>query len=677
MSVMNARDIMNMSEEQVWSLYLKYEPDQLVKHVFDDGLEMNTTIPNTIVSYYLWELHRLYPNTPLLSKHHLAYRPFDGKAITSGLDRIVTDLRKAYTDIDYMTLGKQIYDIINNIYNMVVTRLSAFVDTLDAHDFIEIIYHPKMVELRQAFEEDDSNNAVSRFYDNIVELTKDPTFLPDNGIVQDLRMGLSSKGQLLQCIGARGRVTDINSDLFPEAIRSSFASGLIDMADFAIESRSASKALLFQKDPIRDTEYYNRRLQLLNQVVSVLHPGDCGSTETIDWYVQPGDDKLLVGKNYIKEDGTLAYIEPGTNETRSLVGKVIKLRTALYCKHTGNYGVCQTCMGQMAVTIPPMSNIGHVAAYMMGERITQTVLSVKHLDNNATVKEIILDKHDLQFVRVSETKSEQIKFHKRLEDMDVTILFPIESVGNITQALEMDNLNSLSIYKVSKLYKIGVRIRSGDTEVVEYVSVSNPSRPSSLTTHFLQHIKRTQYYQTDAKFIEVPLKGWDFGLPAFQLPQKQINMLDFMRQLSKMLECGPKESIKKGLDPMNKEDITTYLFKLLDFSSEYIHIPLMYLEITVLASLIRSAKENDYRIVSNDSNREFASSPQALQNRSLSCALAFKEQAKVLISTQAFNRTNRVGHPFDNLFVQNPDDAFFDHWESVYVPESVKQQQNK
>ena len=132
---------------------------------------------------------------------------------------------------------------------------------------------------------------------------------------------------------------------------------------------------------------------------------------------------------------------------------------------------------------------------------------------------------------------------------DVTILLPVEAVTNLAQAMSTTNLRELSIFKVSHLSKVGIKYTDDDEEIMDFATVSGPSRPSSLTLDFLEHIRKVGYSQENPKHIEVSLKGWDFNKPAFQLPQKQINMLDFMKQFSSMLESDGNSSIKKGLDP--------------------------------------------------------------------------------------------------------------------------------
>lgn len=658
----NARDILGLAEDQIWALYEQYEPTDLIQLEFDD-VHMVSTIPKTIVSYYFWRLHRLYPETPLLAEHHVGSHQFTGKLIpkiTTLIAKSIIDVYMGKPGFDLMKLGEDVYRTHQAIFNMTVSKLGSHVETIDARDYINVLYHPEIDAVRQACIADPSPKSIRTLYEKIPEIMSHPEFLPGNGLVADMRAELSSIGQNLQSVGIRGYVTDVDSNMFKHPIMASFGSGITHFSDFLIETRSASKALMFQVDPIRDTEYFNRRIQLINQPLRYVFEGDCGTKNFLPWEVQPGDLKALDGKFYIGEDDKLQAIKPTDIH---LVGKTIKLRSAPFCDHKHLNGICQTCLGMTSYTIPPGTNIGHFAAYNTGEKITQTVLSVKHLDGSTEIKQINLDKTDLQYVRLSTKRNELIKFTEKFVKMNPTILLPVDSVSCLTQAMASKNLKSLSIYKVSQLIKIGVRYTVGDETVTEWVTVSGPSRPSSLTTEFLEHIRETKYRQEDSKYIEVRLEGWNPETPAFQLPPKQVNMLDFMRQFSAMIECGPKEGAKKGLNPSIPEDVAAYIRSLLDFSGRYISLPLMFLEITTLALTVTSNEEGDYRIPADIYNREFASSDTLMHYRSVGSALVYEKQVAILTNTKSFNKCHRVPHPMDHLFIDNSASPFYDKWD--------------
>lgn len=659
-----ARNLLQMKEDDIWELEYLYEPTEVVTVSFDDDVEMDTDIRRTIISWYLWKLHRLYPETPLTSKHHLGSAELSSKVFIKIESAICKDLIGMYWGrVDLQVLAKQIYELNTDIHNMTVSRLSAYVETLDATDIVSILYHPSIQEARAEMIANPSPNSIAKLYETIPAILKDPEFLPNNSLKQTAVTGNASVAQINQILGTVGLRTDINSYMFPKPVLDSFGTGIKRLHDFMIESRSASKSLMFQKDPIRDTEYFNRRLQLLCQPIRYIFKGDCGTSNTLPWKLQVGDDKALDGSYFIDDDGLMKVIGKNS-DTRKKMGQVIRLRNPLTCAHRHLGGICEACMGQLAYTIPAGTNPGHVTAYTMGEKITQAVLSIKHLDGSTEIRVIDLDPGDRKYVSLDKVRSELIKINKEVADyQDITILLPVEAVTNLAQAMSTNNLREISIFKVSHLSKVGIKYTEDDEEIMDFATVSGPSRQSSLTIDFLEHIRKVGYTQENPKHIEVSLKGWDFNKPVFQLPQKQINMLDFMKQFSTMLECDGNSSIKKGLDPNNPEDLVAYLRTIYEFSNNHnVYINVTYLSIATLALLVRSVDDNDFRIPSDYSNAEFASASSIMHQRSIGAALAFEEQGNVILNSKSYLKEHRVAHPMDAMFVTEPDELYFKRW---------------
>lgn len=679
MRKLKARDILNLTEEQVWELDYQFDPLEIVQIEFDPtiqvigGVEMEiegaiieSNIRYSILSWYFWQFHRWYPETPLLPEHHLGYYTFTVKVLPQLLTTICnTVIEKYWGRTSYDELAQQVYRVANNLHNMSVSyRLSPYVETMSANDYLDVLYHPDVQTIRQKCLSDPTPKAIRDLYEALPAKTSEKGFLPGNSMVADMNIKSSPIGQSNQCIGVRGYNTDMNSYMFRNPILECFGTGITNISDFIQESRSATKALLFQKDPIRDTEYFNRRLQMHNQSVRRIHRGDCGTEHTLEWSVQPGDLKALDGKYYYNEQGQLESINPKSDRSKRLVGKVIRMRSPLMCKYTSNGEVCETCLGRLSYTLPYGTNIGHVAAYTMGEKITQSVLSVKHLDGSTEIKEITLDKNDLKYIRLSTERNEIIKFVKNLSKYKgAELLLSVEEVANLTQAMTTDHISELSIYKISSLNRVGIRYYiDEDTQVTDWVTASGPSRPSSLTSSFLDYIRRVGYTQNDSKYLVVSLAEWDVNKPAFKLPQKQINMLDFMREISYMLECNPKDGIKKGLNPSNPNDLVTYLRTVYEYANQYISIPIMYLEVTTLAGLVNDFENGDLRLASNPFSRTFAPLSSLLSYRSTSTALAYEEQANVIYASQSYNKHYRVAHPMDALFNPDPNAPLYQKW---------------
>lgn len=669
MSSFDVNYLFNLSEQEIWALDKTYLPTDSLSIAFDDVDMHHCTTRETIISWYFWRIFERYPDVKLTAKHHLHSYRMGGSTPIEYMTALVRSILHTYQyQVDYDELCQLVYKTMNNVYNMAVDHLGAFVDSMDARHYIEVLYHPEIEKIREKCIKEASPASIRELQEAIPQLLKDPTFLPGNPQAETVRQKTVSVGQAIQCIGIIGIRTDIDSTLFREPILECFATGTKNIWDFMKESRSASKALMFQKDPIRDTEYFNRRLQLLFQVIRHLIPGDCDTHKTIPWDVQTGDLEGLIGKYCYLEDGSLHCIDPKSPESRALVGKTIQLRSPTMCHYTSHGAVCECCVGKISKSIPKGTNFGHVAAYSMGEKITQNVLSTKHLDGSAVIRDIDLDKTDLKYVRLSRLDNTIIKFQKRVGTFtEPKLILPVEDVLHLPQALESRNLEGLSLSKISRLGKVGIRYWADDIEIVDWVTVSGPSRPSSLSLPMLKYIREHRYIQTDNKYIEIDLSKWNVDEPAFVLPQRQINMLDFMRAFAQMLECNPNEknSVKKGLDPNKPEDIAAYIRRIYEFSGEYIHIPIVYLETATLALMIRSAANDDFRIVSDVSERDWASNTAIMQKRSMSSALAYEEQANTILNSKSYALENRASHPMDTLFVPNLYPEYFDYWDQT------------
>lgn len=642
-----------LTDDELWNYHMSTDPQMKFLVEFDDKAPVKVTMPRMVLSAIFWRVFKDYPEAPILPEHYIGSMDFTSKLAIRIMTKICGTIIKTYWGrLDYDQLALRVYQTINDVHNFVAAKLGAYVETIDATDYIEVLCNETVEKARnKVIEANGSSGSIREFYKRMQDILDSPDFLPLNGLVETAKSKSTPIAQILQCIGVRGVVTDINSELFAKPILSGFGQGLTDMADFIIESRSASKAYLFQKEPIRKTEYFNRRLQLLAQPVRYLDKNDCGCTvnETIPWTFEPGDESILEGKYYYDENNELKVVSPNNTEFLKLQGNIIRLRSPLMCRHKHKGMVCSKCLGQLSYTLPAKTNIGHTAAYTIGEKITQAVLSVKHLDASAEIKSIHLDKDDLKYVRLGSKDNDFIYLNESLKHRNnLKLVIDVSDLKNLTQALTSKNIDSLNIYKVSRLDECGISWEHEDAQFDDFFTVSGPSRSSSLTHEFLKYIKKMKYSQTTAKYIEVDLSEWNFELPVFRLPRKQMSMLDFMEEFSKMIETN---YIKRKLDPSVPEDLTTYLKQVLEFTYQgNVNIPLMYLEIIALSGLVNSVEENDYRIAHDNHHREFAPAKHAVQLRSVGSALAFEEQGIIMRNVLAYRKDNRVFHPMDCLF---------------------------
>jgi hypothetical protein len=216
-------------------------------------------------------MHQLYPYTPLLKAHHLqtligtgemphgAHLKLINSVLWSVYDTysgIVQDRKQLLDD-----LSKLGYEITNEIYNELSVRLEPYVTSLDITDFLEITTNPLVAKaLADVTPTQAGMDEITKTLQ--YQINTSPDF-KHNPLAIAIRTGVARMGQALQCLGPRGFLTDVDSDIFREPVMASYISGIRSLYEALIESRSAAKSLMNSEKPLQDSEYFSRRQQLV------------------------------------------------------------------------------------------------------------------------------------------------------------------------------------------------------------------------------------------------------------------------------------------------------------------------------------------------------------------------------------------------------------------------------
>lgn len=286
----NARSLLSFKPDELWdNLYGKIEL------TFDDGKVINTNSEEVIFSRYFWETHIKYPKLPLLYTHfitkHYDKGMLNSKSHTSLLSTLSHDLLylvfrdNAVPSVIEKSL-ELFYDIINNLYNGLVLNTAEYGTSIDIVDFIEVMHNKKITDSIDEVKKDYGPDNVA----NVFKVTKDVILndesLDNNMLIKSARNGTISLNQLLQCVGIRGYVTELDSKQFEFPMARGFAKGFSNIYNIAVESRSGAKALFFSDSALQDSEYFARRLQLLTMPVERIVYTDCCSTDYLLWTVK-------------------------------------------------------------------------------------------------------------------------------------------------------------------------------------------------------------------------------------------------------------------------------------------------------------------------------------------------------------------------------------------------------
>ena len=651
--VVHARELLKHHPDELWVIL----PDGKFRLVFDDG-HIDTTTRATLLSQYCWWGHREYPNTPLLIKHH-----FGNNLLTSNHISNVMGLASwaAYHanpgKIDPEWLALRIRQELNRMRNTANYALEKYVTTMSAEDIVEILDHPTIAaanEKIQSIDFDIPSNLINapRFIEEthgvIRKVLMDPNELRTNRMARAIRAKMIDIQQILQCVGPRGLVTDLDSTVFKKPVVRGFGQGLNTLYQAMAESRSATKSLMLTKDPLADTEYFNREMQLICSVIKTLyHNDDCGSTEYTPWLVHRNNLEVLDGLHHV-EDGQLKIISPQSGD---LIGKTVLLRTAMTCRHKDPNGICGVCFGRLTHNVPRKTNIGYVSSTELCTRTSQGVLSTKHNDMISLASSMILSVHTQRYLQVLPGLFE-IGISPELAGLKINLIVAKEDFANLADVNLANNLDSLSPSKISQMMEVGFQITYEDGYVeTNIVPVSTGSRRASFTTAFLKYMKQEGWSYTEDLNIKVDLSNWNRDLPIWELPRKHADMLEFMGSVETLVKNSGANQSKKSMDLTKHDNLALALAELHDLVSLKFSINITHLAVILRATMIRSAEEYDYRLPNSDTKREFGGFKQIMAMRSLSAMCAYQEQSSTFRNVLSYLVKKRAPHFFDAVLM--------------------------
>jgi len=381
------------------------------KVIFEDNVIADMSYKEIIMNRYIWDLITLVPEIAIVSKYNITEHYTNGmytsKSINKCFEVILKDMINNIlipgNNIKFLEeIYKHMYVITNAIYNEVVYDNLDYATSININDLLDIQMDPELISAMKEVDLKKDIDSINRTYEILDRNIRHDPKLRDNDIAKAYISGQVNPNQIKQVLASRGYVTEIDGSIFKYPIASSFTLGMKDMYDMAIESRSGAKALHLSNKAIQDSEYFARELQLVTMVVEKLEHVDCGNNDYIDWYVRPGSDTIsgksdlsnMVGKRYLNEKGIEEYI---TNDHKFLIGTTVKLRSVMKCRLKNKHNICSACLGELSYGFHEHSNVGHLSATTLTQKLTQSILSTKHLTSSATTGSISLDENAKKF----------------------------------------------------------------------------------------------------------------------------------------------------------------------------------------------------------------------------------------------------------------------------------------
>jgi len=305
---------------------------------------------------------------------------FKGKKITKGRELFNRCLPSDYPVVDEKIDKKKLSILLDDI----VIKYPPFVviETLDKIKTlgfmssnligfslsISELYNKKIQEMQNLLTGDVRKDMQLLDGPDVLELMKK---IPCSALIESGSRG--NYAQLRQMVFSRGYVSKSDNTIKKDLIKGNLVTGLTKK-EFFLSCYGARKGMLDTAVSTGSSGYLTRQLIYSNVCVELSDEEDCGTTDGLEIKIE--DIKtatVLLWRNYYDDNGNLSTIT--TKNFKSLIGKTIKLRSPIYCKHAK---ICKTCYGNL-YKILHSDKIGIIATQAIGERVVQLVLRTFHL----------------------------------------------------------------------------------------------------------------------------------------------------------------------------------------------------------------------------------------------------------------------------------------------------------
>lgn len=636
---------------------------------FEDNVDVNMTHREIKVLRFIIDIFNSVPDIKIQSKHNFTNYYSNGiltsKTINKVFELVLEDAVEYYIKNGkegrkfLEPIYQQMYAIMNNIYNNVIFETLDYVNSINIHDLLDVQMDDKLLNAMKEVDKQKTVQSVNNTYSVLDDILRNKKELKDNIISKGYIAGTMNGNQIKQLLASRGYVTEINSHIFKYPIASSFTLGLSNIYDVAIESRAGAKALFLSNRAVQESEYFARELQLLTMIVEKLVDGDCGNHDYIDWLVR---DKAMAGKSDI--DNLLGKYfyntktkkeEVITKDHKYLEGQTIKLRTAINCKLENPNHICTKCFGDLAYTIPVHSNIGHFSATEITQKLTQSILSTKHLATSASGGESSLSEAAKQYFTMRESnyvfKSNILG--KPKSRMQVMIdQFSGFGIKDLRKGIDVHKLNPTRVSRIQDISLIELD-ENNNVKNVQFLQIESNRRYGFFPYEFLEHIVEVGYTLDDYDRYIIDITDYDPKKPFITMPEVEYNFIDLLKNIKGLLR---KIDIIKGEKSYDTPE--GLLQKAFDMINTKLDVNIALIEVVIYAFTVKSLRENDFRLGRNSPDRQLMGSKKLISNRSLGATYDWQEVVDVILSPKSYYGKNNIPHPLDVMI--KPDEVLRD-----------------
>ncbi len=515
-------------------------------------MDKNTLAPNSTIKLKLDDGHKMDMKLRLGILHGLLWEPYLQLGIPITINEIynipvfTTDTISEIQSIQYahllqcvdtphMEIVDYFWNVVNRCHNFVRNKLGEYHSGISLMSFIDIVKDPavepivnkeipghlgtKVAEIK--FEQQSKE---------LVNLINTRGAIKHNDLYPLLQAGLLNKNQIPQLLMAYGTRSDIDDKMMSHVINESALSGLKSIEDYSTEALSAKKTAWYNSKVIRDTQYFARELRLTNMQFRIPHTGDCGSTYLIPITVPEGQGHNFIDK-IIRLNGKT--IEVNKHNIHEIEGHRIEMRSPIGCRHTD--GVCAACAGRAThkawAYFPPGIHIGSFAKSKLSAKVSQKVLSAKHLVKTLSLVLALTDTAKQYFCRRSE--SCDLMFQTSLR----------KSIKHMTLIIASDDMNHISDLQYGHVSAEGfslietIKLKDNKSGDIEEIEISENQFQTHLSSALLNHIRsNNDVIELIEGEYHIPLNKFNVRQPLLSYAIVNDDMVAFAKRIRDMIK---------------------------------------------------------------------------------------------------------------------------------------------
>lgn len=530
-------------------------------------------------------------------------------------------LIEKYNDSNiYYKFKWYVWYYINFINNFIIENCSEYQYSLDVENIVKTIDHPKIKEIiNTKINKKYSVTNIEKQIDNtryklIDALSK--LNIPENQFKELINLNMINRSQLSHMVLMIGFRSDLSDKTIPKVIEDNYLNGLSEDIDFIGENLSDKKSKVYNKLLMPLTQYSNRKQQLASFNLKNIYKGDCGTTETVEYFITENKAKSTLGKYIVDEKNNLILLDK--NNIEKYIDKVVNLRSPLKCLYRD--GTCEICGGKLVkFYMNRYFNVGHTSVLIFNSTTSQAVLSNKH-HQTTTSKEYKIPN---ELLSIFEKRGNNIFIKSNFKNKKLKLGFDIKDARKLLNISKLSyNIDEDDIYE----YNFGIYrtliIKNNNQEITPEISLKYynlfPRLSKSLIIYLLNnpHVIETS---NNKLFIDISNYNkrdiFNVSVINFSVKSFYDNLDHFSQKV-----IGKFDNIDMALN-----EFTNIIY-------ERSKVNLIYPELILKTYLIEN--EIDFRIT-NTENKDtvnFGFIKDINKYRSLGAALAFEQHLDILRS---------------------------------------------